>query len=307
MHLGMSYSFKLRALFSVALLACAPLAGCAGADPTADDEDPAQGEEALEGEAEELTGFSAPTQAQKDDAMAAHSNLDPQGIVPRDLLASAVGFFEVNRSRINNDNFITVIDFGRHSGKKRFFLINMNSGAVESHVVAHGLGSDRGHTGMVQSFSNVSGSSATSNGFYLAAETYEGKHGRSLRLDGLSKSNSSARSRAVVIHGASYVNSGASKQGRSNGCPALDSDVKDSVISKIKGGSLIFAERAGSGGGSDLNQGGGGGSTCRSATLNRTVGSGVCVESRSDSNWYKCTGGVWKRTSLGCTESFPLN
>jgi hypothetical protein len=45
----------------------------------------------------------------------------------------------------------------------------------------------------------------SSLGVYKTAETYNGKHGLSLRLDGLSPTNSKARERAVVVHGADYV------------------------------------------------------------------------------------------------------
>jgi L,D-transpeptidase catalytic domain len=304
----MHLSFSVRALMAVGLLSCLPLAGCASAS-VGDDLGDDQSGEGLAGEAEELTGFSQPSEAQKAEAMAAHPNLDPGHIVPRDLLASAIGFFELNHSRINNDSYVTVIDFSRHSGKKRFFIVDMNSGDVEAHVVAHGSGSDPDNEGTATEFSNDDGSHMSSLGYYLTGSTYNGKHGRSLQLDGLSKTNSAARSRAVVIHGASYVNEGASRQGRSWGCPALDEDVKDEVITKLKGQSLIYAQVAGrnQGGGSDLNTPSSGGATCRSATLGRTVSAGSCVESRSDSEWYKCAGGSWKRTDQGCTEKFPLN
>jgi len=75
---------------------------------------------------------------------------------------------------------------------------------------------------------------------FKTAETYVGNNGYSLRLDGLSTSNSNARSRAIVIHGASYVTPG-EKIGRSYGCPALEMNVHQDVIDRIKGGALLFA------------------------------------------------------------------
>ena len=75
----------------------------------------------------------------------------------------------------------------------------------------------------------------------MTGETYDGKHGNSLRLDGVSPTNSNARARAVVMHGADYVSEGRSKQGRSWGCLALPSPDKDAVIAKLKGGSVIYA------------------------------------------------------------------
>ena len=134
-----------------------------------------------------------------------------------------------------------MVDFSKHSGKKRFFLIDMRTGSVQSHVVAHGSGSDADNNGTAEKFSNLSGSNASSLGYYLTAEIYSGKHGRSMRLDGLSDTNYRARDRAVVVHTASYVKEGNSKQGRSWGCLVLDEDVKDAIVDKIKGGSVIYA------------------------------------------------------------------
>ncbi len=81
----------------------------------------------------------------------------------------------------------------------------------------------------------------SSLGFFLTAEEYIGKHGRSMRLDGLSVSNSKARERAIVIHGAPYVNETRSILGRSHGCPAVDNKLINQVIDSLKEGSLIFS------------------------------------------------------------------
>jgi hypothetical protein len=117
----------------------------------------------------------------------------------------------------------------------------METGAVWNIHVAHGKGSDSDHDGFAEKFSNVNNSNATSLGFYKTAETYQGSHGYSLRLDGLSSTNSNARSRSIVVHGASYVEDKERIQGRSWGCPAVSMANYTKVINLIKGGSLILA------------------------------------------------------------------
>ena len=78
-------------------------------------------------------------------------------------------------------------------------------GHVESHAVAHGKGSDLGHSGYLENFSNQHGSEATSNGTYITSDTYEGKYGHSMRVKGLDWSNNNAEQRAIVIHNAWYA------------------------------------------------------------------------------------------------------
>jgi hypothetical protein len=170
-----------------------------------------------------------------------YDNLDPQHIVPDKHLKAAVLYFDKNKAKIKNQNYMTVIDYSMKSTKKRFFLINMKTGAVVAYHVAHGKGSDADHDGYAESFSNASGSNATSLGYYLTAETYNGGNGYSLKLDGQSSTNSNARARAVVVHGASYVQESDVIQGRSWGCPALTTSVSTAVINQIKNGSLMYA------------------------------------------------------------------
>lgn len=172
---------------------------------------------------------------------AAYSHLDPKKLVPNALLAKTVSYFDKNKAKIKNEDYIVIIDFKQHSSKERMYVIDMSSGHVETYQTAHGSGSDANHDGYAEKFSNVSGSQASSVGFYLTAETYYGSHGLSLRLDGQSATNSNARSRAIVIHGAEYVTPGG-KIGRSWGCPALDMRYYEEVINTIKGGVLIYAE-----------------------------------------------------------------
>lgn len=173
--------------------------------------------------------------------LASYNHLDPNRQIRTSALKAAVAYFEKNKSRFSNKNYITLIDFSKSSSQKRMFVVNMNTGYVWALHTAHGKGSDSNHDGYAEKFSNVSGSNASSLGYYRTAETYYGSNGYSLRLDGLSSTNSKARSRAVVVHGASYVQDKTRIQGRSWGCPAVSKSNNSSVIAKIKGGSLMYA------------------------------------------------------------------
>lgn len=168
------------------------------------------------------------------------SHVDPQGIVPKRPLNQALAYFKKYRTSFSNDNVITVIDFTRKSNQKRMFIVNLNSGSVEALQTSHGRGSDPNDTGYAKRFSNEDRSYASSLGFYRTAGTYSGKHGLSLRLEGLSPTNDNAEARAVVVHGADYVNDNGQRVGRSHGCPAVSNAKRTHVISTIKGGSLMY-------------------------------------------------------------------
>jgi hypothetical protein len=171
-----------------------------------------------------------------------YNYVDPKGIVPSIPKKAALKFYDQMKGSLKNKNFLTVIDFSQYSGRKRFYLIDMRSGEVETYKTSHGSGSDSNHDGYAEKFSNTSGSNASSLGLYRTAETYYGNNGYSLRLDGLSSTNSNARNRAIVIHPADYVNDdNTSKSGRSWGCPALDPSSSSRIINLIAGGSLIYA------------------------------------------------------------------
>ncbi|HEU0302558.1 MAG TPA: murein L,D-transpeptidase catalytic domain family protein [Longimicrobium sp.] len=171
----------------------------------------------------------------------AFANLDPNNVVPRKLLDEALAFFQANRARIPRHTHISILDYSKRSTERRFHVIDMTTGQVLSLRMSNGRGSEPVHNGFATRFGNVPGSNRSSLGFALTAETYHGKHGLSLRLDGLSPTNSRMRSRAVVVHGAKYVRDEAVVQGRSNGCPAVPMPQKDTLINLIKGGTLMFA------------------------------------------------------------------
>lgn len=170
-----------------------------------------------------------------------NSFLDPDHEVPRTLLNKALTYYDNNLTKIKNREVLGIIDFKEHNSKERFYIIDMVSGKVDKYLVAHGKNSDPDFDGYATIFSNTINSEMSSQGFYLTAETYEGSHGHSLALDGLSSTNSNARKRSIVIHPADYVSPG-SKIGRSWGCPALEPRYSYEIIERIKNGALIYAE-----------------------------------------------------------------
>lgn len=149
----------------------------------------------------------------------------------------------VKENKIPEHKPLTVIDFSLPSSEKRMWIIDVTSGLVLHHgYVSHGRNSG---DLMARHFSNVSSSYMSSLGFYLTAETYQGKHGYSLRLDGLEPGfNDKARERAIVIHGADYAKEefiqATGRLGRSLGCPALPREEAKEVIDLIKENSLLF-------------------------------------------------------------------
>lgn len=152
--------------------------------------------------------------------------------------------------KMNEDigsNVLTIIDFSLPSTEKRLWIIDMDEGRILlNSVLSHGRNSGEL---FATSFSNKPESYQSSLGFYKTGETYYGKHGYSLRLDGLEKGyNDEARNRAIVIHGADYAREEFAIQtgrlGRSLGCPALPKELSKEAIDYIKDGSLllIYAE-----------------------------------------------------------------
>ncbi len=153
------------------------------------------------------------------------------------------GYLQLQKQKkLTNQKYLTVVDFSKSSAKKRLFLIDVETKAiVHQSLVAHGRNSG---LEFASKFSNTVNSHQSSLGFYATAETYSGKHGYSLRLDGLEFSNSNARRRAVVIHAADYAGEEFVKKngrlGRSYGCPSLPKKAYTDVIAKIKNGSCLF-------------------------------------------------------------------
>jgi hypothetical protein len=146
-------------------------------------------------------------------------------------------------NKAQNTSVLTVVDFTKSSRVKRMWIIDMvNNSLILNTLVAHGQGSGND---MATNFSDINESHQSSLGFFLADDVYMGKHGRSLRLNGLDDGfNTSARARGIVIHAADYVSEGTinalGRLGRSFGCPAVSPMVVTQVINTLKGKTVFF-------------------------------------------------------------------
>lgn len=170
------------------------------------------------------------------------------GISPQ-LLDRAKAALARHGASIRYRDTIGVVDFALPSAQPRFHLIDLLAGKVDSFRVAHGKGSDPEHSGFLNHFSNQPGSEATSNGTYTTADTYHGKYGLSMKVDGRDWTNNNANSRAIVIHNAWYAEDDAvaahGKLGRSQGCFAFSRASQYQVMNRLAGGRMIYADKLG--------------------------------------------------------------
>ena len=140
-------------------------------------------------------------------------------------------------------SILTVIDFTKSSREKRMWIIDViGKQLVLNTWVAHG---QRSGMDIATRFSDRTDSYQSSIGFYVTDNVYYGKHGRSLRLDGMDPGfNENARSREIVVHAADYVGRNVIEEqgrlGRSLGCPAVSPEVADMVIDNIKDKTVMF-------------------------------------------------------------------
>ena len=163
------------------------------------------------------------------------------GKVNREAFQYAIAGYEKIKDR--KKEILTLIDFSKPSNQERLYVFDLRQKKMlYSSIVAHGKNSGEL---MATHFSNRDGSHQSSLGFYLTENTYYGKNGYSLVLEGLEKGiNDNARRRAIVIHGAAYANpsiiQNGGRLGRSFGCPALPQTINRPVIDAIKGGSVLY-------------------------------------------------------------------
>jgi hypothetical protein len=170
----------------------------------------------------------------------------PGGINPA-LFARAKAALDSHGGLVRHRDVIGIVDFSMDSGHQRFHVVDLRNGQVESHAVAHGRGSDPDHSGFVELFSNQFGSYASSNGTYITGDTYQGKYGTSMKVQGLDWTNNNAESRAIVIHNAWYAEpemiAQHGKLGRSEGCFAFSRASQWSVMNRLNDGRMIYADK----------------------------------------------------------------
>ncbi|MDV3795328.1 hypothetical protein CMU23_11745 [Elizabethkingia anophelis] len=176
-------------------------------------------------EAIDFTGFNKLSETVFEKAYLGYVNLKKAGKVPE------------------NSNFLTICDFSLSSNLKRLWVIEVKEKKIVfNSLVAHGKGTGEE---FAEKFSNRESSHQSSLGFYTTENTYEGDNGYSLKLEGLDTGyNDAAYKRAIVMHGADYVNEAFALQhkriGRSWGCPAVPRDIAVSLINTIKEKNILF-------------------------------------------------------------------
>lgn len=167
------------------------------------------------------------------------------GLSPRVLEHALNGYhWALTHGNVNNPTILTIVDFTKPSTDKRLWVIDLKSGKTLMNLhTTHGSGSGDLYA---THFSNRPGSNQSSLGVYKTLNTYGGKHGLSVRLQGLEPGvNNNALSRAIVVHSANYATpsfiAAHHQAGRSWGCFAIDPAKSAQFINLTKNGTVLFA------------------------------------------------------------------
>lgn len=162
---------------------------------------------------------------------ATHSSLDPA------LLRQAKQEHVAQQGKLSNTRFITVIDYRKSILQKRLFVYDVKKKSIVlSSRVAHSFWSGLLYPAK---FSNVEGSELSCSGTFLTdKDTYIGRFGRALRVDGITAGvNTNARRRSIVFHeDPGFYN-------YSMACFMTNKAVNEQLISMIKGRSLVVVYR----------------------------------------------------------------
>ncbi len=173
------------------------------------------------------------------------TGLDAQGLDYAVFQKALTGYYNLKANgKANQDSeILSIVDFNMPSSQKRLWIVDLEAKKVLFHtLVAHGKGTGDNYA---NAFSNIEHSNQSSLGFYVTGNTYMGKHGLSLKLNGIDKGyNTNAYQRGIVVHGAEYVSEAFVNQhgrlGRSQGCPALPVELTSAVVQTIKNGTTLF-------------------------------------------------------------------
>jgi len=166
----------------------------------------------------------------------------------RDAFESYFAFKTAHPGEVRKP-YLYFVDYGLPSSTPRGYVFNMNALSIVDgpFMVAHGRGSAPTAAGVPTRFSNAFGAATTSLGLYVAQSLYaftghsggRAYHSVGLRLDGVSDGfNDNALGRGVVAHGAPYVT--ATRAGRSEGCPAMETTRAKRLLPKLANGGLVF-------------------------------------------------------------------
>jgi hypothetical protein len=167
-----------------------------------------------------------------------------QGLSPRVVTLALTAYDKLHAKGYDPQQMLTIVDYTKPSTQPRLWVINLKTLQVPLYeLVAHGENSGGN---FATTFSDDPRSLESSIGVYLTGNTYIGKHGYSLHLDGLDPGfNDRAANREIVVHAANYVSDQFAalhgRLGRSWGCFAVSPAVSDAVIGDIKDGTVLFA------------------------------------------------------------------
>ena len=132
----------------------------------------------------------------------------------------------LEKIRYATDELLVLVDYTKPSTEERLFVVDLSKKKIMfSSLVSHG----KGNGGLyATTFTDRNNSYASSSGFYLTGNIYNGKHGRSLVLYGL----------------ADYVSEDFIQKngslGRSKGCLALPVELNAKIIDLIHDGVVIY-------------------------------------------------------------------
>lgn len=147
------------------------------------------------------------------------------------------------QNRNLNTDFFILIDLGRHSGLKRFYIWDFATGNIaESYLVSHGCCNKPWRQDMSKQsagVSNVDGSHCSSVGKYIIGERGPSSWGIRVKylLHGLDPTNSNALKRAIVLHSWEEVpDNEVYPKGTPEGwgCPAISDNAMRAVDQRLK-------------------------------------------------------------------------
>lgn len=147
-----------------------------------------------------------------------------------------------SKNNLEHNKILTIIDYSLPSTQKRLWVLDLHQNKLLYHTyVAHGIKSGLRDS---EYFSNVRNSKTTSLGVFTTENSYVGRYGLAVKLQGQENGfNDNAYKRYLVIHPAWYVTEDFIQKygrlGRSWGCPAISYDLVDPIINTIKENSLL--------------------------------------------------------------------